>query len=160
MRQLLYGQRDFESRFGERCRTFWAPDTFGYNGQLPQLLRGAGIDRFLTQKLSWNQFTEPPHHTFRWEGIDGSGVLVHMPPADTYNAEVEVAELRAAAARFKDHDRTAASPLVFGFGFGDGGGGPTAEMLEGDGEALGVRDGAIEIACAPFELITVIARAA
>jgi alpha-mannosidase len=128
VRQLLYGQREFEARFGERCRIFWAPDTFGYNGQLPQLLRGAGIDRFLTQKLSWNQFTEPPHHTFRWEGIDGSAVLVHMPPADTYNAEVEVAELRASAARFKDHDRSAASLLVFGFG--DGGGGPTAEMLE------------------------------
>jgi alpha-mannosidase len=128
VRQLLYGQRDFEARFGERCRIFWAPDTFGYNGQLPQLLRGAGIDRFLTQKLSWNQFTEPPHHTFRWEGIDGSGVLVHMPPADTYNAGVEVAEVRASAARFKDHGRTARSLLVFGFG--DGGGGPTAEMLE------------------------------
>ncbi|HET8953836.1 MAG TPA: glycoside hydrolase family 38 C-terminal domain-containing protein [Solirubrobacteraceae bacterium] len=128
VRQLLYGQRDLQERFGTRCREFWTPDTFGYNGQLPQILRGAGIDRFLTQKLSWNQFTEPPHHSFVWAGIDGSDVLVHMPPADTYNAEVSIAELRASAARFKDHDRTAASLLVFGHG--DGGGGPTAEMLE------------------------------
>jgi alpha-mannosidase len=51
-----------------------------------------------------------------------------MPPADTYNAEVTIAELRASAARFTDHDRTASSLLVFGHG--DGGGGPTAEMLE------------------------------
>jgi alpha-mannosidase len=128
VRQLLYGQRDLQERFGARCREFWTPDTFGYNGQIPQILRGAGIDRFLTQKLSWNQFTEPPHHSFRWAGIDGSEVLVHMPPADTYNAEVSIAELRASAARFKDHDRTAGSLLVFGHG--DGGGGPTAEMLE------------------------------
>ena len=128
VRQVVYGQRDLQERFGARCREFWTPDTFGYNGQIPQILRGAGIDRFLTQKLSWNQFTEPPHHSFLWAGIDGSEVLVHMPPADTYNAVVSIAELRASAARFKDHDRTTGSLLVFGHG--DGGGGPTAEMLE------------------------------
>ena len=128
VRQMVYGQRDLQERFGARCRELWVPDTFGYNGQLPQILRGVGIDRFLTQKLSWNQFTEPPHHSFAWAGIDGSEVLVHMPPADTYNAVVTIAELRASAARFKDHDRTAGSLLVFGHG--DGGGGPTAEMLE------------------------------
>jgi alpha-mannosidase len=128
VRQLLYGQRELEQRFGRRCREAWVPDTFGYNGQLPQILRGAGIDRFLTQKLSWNQFTKPPHHSFRWEGIDGSWVLVHMPPADTYNAELTVPELRASAARFRDHDRSGTSLLAFGYG--DGGGGPTPEMLE------------------------------
>ena len=25
----------------------------------------AGMSRFLTQKLSWNRFTSPPHHSFR-----------------------------------------------------------------------------------------------
>ena len=128
VRQLLYGQRAFEAWFGRRCREYWSPDTFGHNGQMPQILRGAGIDRFLTQKLSWNQFTSPPHHSFRWEGIDGSAVLAHFPPADTYNAQVTIAELRAAAARYRDHDRSASSLLVFGHG--DGGGGPVPEMLE------------------------------
>jgi alpha-mannosidase len=128
VRQMLYGQRDFEHRFGRRCTTYWSPDTFGHNGQMPQILRQAGMERFVTQKLSWNQFTQPPHHSFSWQGIDGSRVLVHMPPADTYNALMTVAELRASAARFKDHDRTATSLLLFGYG--DGGGGPTADMLE------------------------------
>lgn len=33
---------------------FWLPDTFGYSAQLPQIMQGAGISNFLTQKLSWN----------------------------------------------------------------------------------------------------------
>ena len=55
-------------------------------------------------------------------------MLAHFPPADTYNATVEVAELRRTARDYKDHDRSGRSLLVFGWG--DGGGGPTPEMLE------------------------------
>ena len=109
-------------------REFWNPDVFGYNGQLPQIMRGAGIGRFLTQKLSWNRFNPPAHHTFTWQGIDGSQVLAHFPPADTYNATAEVAELRRSVRDYKDHDRSHRSLLVFGYG--DGGGGPTPDMLE------------------------------
>ena len=128
VRQFLFGQRFFEREFGRRHREFWNPDVFGYNGQLPQIMRGAGIDRFLTQKLSWNRFNAPPHHTFTWQGIDGSEVLAHFPPADTYNATAEVEELRRNARNYKDHDYSHRSLLVFGFG--DGGGGPTPAMLE------------------------------
>ncbi len=109
MRQFLYGQRFFEREFGRRAEVFWNPDVFGYNGQLPQLMRGAGISGFLTQKLSWNRYTAPEHHTFRWVGIDGSSVIAHFPPADTYNAEATVPELRRAARDFKDHERSARS---------------------------------------------------
>jgi alpha-mannosidase len=128
VRQFLHGQRYFEREFGRRCPEFWNPDVFGYNGQLPQIMRGAGIGRFLTQKLSWNRFNPPAHHTFTWQGIDGSRVLAHFPPADTYNATAEVAELRRSVRDYKDHDRSHRSLLVFGYG--DGGGGPTPDMLE------------------------------
>jgi alpha-mannosidase len=128
VRQFLHGQRFFEREFGRRCREFWNPDVFGYNPQLPQIMRGAGIDRFLTQKLSWNRFNPPPYHTFTWQGLDGSQVLAHFPPADTYNATAEVAELRRSVRDYKDHDHSRRSLLVFGFG--DGGGGPTPDMLE------------------------------
>ena len=97
VRQLLYGQRYFESRFGRRCDVYWSPDTFGHNGQMPQILRHCGIERFLTQKLSWNQFTRPPHDSFTWVGIDGSEVLAHLPPIGTYNAELSPGQLHAAA---------------------------------------------------------------
>lgn len=49
-RQFLYGQRYFKSRFGEYCRVFWLPDSFGYNSAAPQIARLAGLDYFFTQK--------------------------------------------------------------------------------------------------------------
>lgn len=55
-RQMIYGQRFFESRFGIRCDTAWLPDSFGLTGALPQLIRLAGMDNFFTQKLSWCAF--------------------------------------------------------------------------------------------------------
>jgi alpha-mannosidase len=128
VRQFLHGQRFFEAELGARAREFWNPDVFGYANQLPQIVRGAGMTRFLTQKLSWNRFTSLPFHTFVWEGLDGSRITTHFPPADTYNARVDVAELRRSARDYKDHDRSRHSLLVFGHG--DGGGGPTPEMLE------------------------------
>jgi alpha-mannosidase len=45
IRQFLFGQRFFESRFGIRCDTAWLPDSFGLTGALPQLIRGAGKQR-------------------------------------------------------------------------------------------------------------------
>ncbi len=138
-RQFLYGQRYFERTFGARCTVFWNPDVFGYAAQLPQLIREAGMTAFLTQKLSWNRFTAPPHHSFHWRGLDGSSVLTHFPPVDTYTAKATVEELRYHAANYKDADRTAHA--LFLFGYGDGGGGPNADMVETlrrTGDLLGV----------------------
>jgi len=128
VRQFLYGQRFFESEFGARCTEFWNPDVFGYSGALPQIMKLAGIRYFLTQKLSWNQFNKPASHTFEWEGIDGSQILTHFPPADTYNSLANVKESLYSVSNFKDHERANESYLLFGFG--DGGGGPTTAMLE------------------------------
>ena len=128
LRQFIHGQRFFGDEFGIRCREFWSPDAFGYCNQLPQLMRLSGITRFLTQKLSWNRFNRPDSHTFTWQGIDGSEVLGHFPPADTYNSDVSVKELLYANREFKDHESSGTSLLVYGYG--DGGGGPTRSMIE------------------------------
>jgi alpha-mannosidase len=128
VRQFLHGQRWFERELGRRHREFWSPDAFGYAGQLPQILRSVGITRFLTQKLSWNRFSKPEHHTFVWQGDDGSEVLAHFPPADNYNSDADVPELLKAEREYLDHEQSRTSLLVFGHG--DGGGGPTRDMLE------------------------------
>lgn len=93
-RQLLHGQRYFKSRFGQYSRVYWLPDTFGYSSQVPQLTRLAGCDFFFTQKLSWSQFNDFPHSTFKWVGQDGSQIVTHMTPVNTYTAQASVADIR------------------------------------------------------------------
>jgi len=128
VRQFLFGQRFFRREFGITCREFWEPDVFGYSAALPQIIRQAGMERFLTIKLSWSQFNKLSSHTFWWEGLDGSRVLTHFPPLDNYNATATVEEVLLNVSNYKDHERSKES--YFLFGYGDGGGGPTLAMLE------------------------------
>ena len=128
VRQIVLGQRYFESRFGRRCTEVWIPDVFGYPAGLPQVFAAGGMTRFVTQKLSWNKQNRFPHHTFWWEGLDGTRVLTHFPPVDTYNAELTPDELVDSVRRFRDAGWSRVSLMPFGHG--DGGGGPTREMLE------------------------------
>ncbi|WP_243076635.1 glycoside hydrolase family 38 C-terminal domain-containing protein [Microbacterium sp. SS28] len=126
-RQFVAGKRFFLEEFGVDTREAWIPDTFGYSGATPQIIKASGTEWFLTQKISWNQTNTFPHHTFLWEGIDGTRVLTHFPPADTYVGEVSGADLARAERTFHDHRDGSVSLLPFGFG--DGGGGPTREMM-------------------------------
>jgi len=128
VRQIVYGKRFYLQELGIETRDVWLPDVFGYSAALPQIMRRSGVRWFLTQKLSWNQYNVLPHHSFLWEGIDGSRVFTHFPPADTYSGNMGVRELRFGVENFKDHDRSTRS--LYLFGWGDGGGGPTSEMLE------------------------------
>ncbi|GMQ93405.1 MAG: glycoside hydrolase family 38 C-terminal domain-containing protein [Acidimicrobiia bacterium] len=128
VRQIVFGQRYFESRFGQRCREVWIPDVFGYPAGMPQVFAAGGMDRFVTQKLSWNQTNRFPHHTFWWEGLDGTRVLTHFPPVDLYNAQITPEECHRASEQFSDDGWSDWSLMPFGHG--DGGGGPTREMLE------------------------------
>ena len=127
-RQLVHGKRFFAEEFGVECKGVWLPDSFGYSAAYPQLARLAGMEWFLTQKISWNQTNKFPHHTFWWEGIDGSRVFTHFPPVDTYNAVLSGEELAHAVANYSEKGRGTRS--LAPFGHGDGGGGPTREMME------------------------------
>ncbi|XP_027645314.2 alpha-mannosidase 2C1 isoform X2 [Falco biarmicus] len=68
------------------------------------------------------------HHTFFWEGIDGSRVLTHFPPGDSYGMHGRVEEMLKTVKNNKDKGRVNHSAFLFGFG--DGGGGPTQKMLD------------------------------
>lgn len=127
VRQFLYGQKFFQENFAMHSREAWLPDSFGYSGSLPQIVSQSGISSFLSQKMSWNQVNRMPHHTFWWEGIDGTRVFSHFPSADTYISELSGEELAHAERNFSEKGRSSISLVPFGWG--DGGGGPTREMI-------------------------------
>ena len=128
LRQMVHGQRAFDSWFGTRCDGAFLPDDFGYPGTLPQIVQHGGGRWFFTQKLSWNETNKFPHHTFWWEGIDGTRVFTHFSPVDTYNALLTPSQLRFAEKNFADHVGATRSLVLYGHG--DGGGGPTQAMID------------------------------
>jgi alpha-mannosidase len=126
-RQFVHGKRFFLEEFGIENREVWLPDTFGFAAGLPQIIKAAGSEWLLTQKISWSQINRFPHHTFLWEGVDGTRIFTHFPPIDTYNCSMQGSEIAHAARNFKDKGR--ASMSLAPTGFGDGGGGTTREMI-------------------------------
>ena len=124
VRQVIVGRRFMQQEFAltdEQLRLCWLPDTFGYNGNLPQILRKSGMDWFQTIKLAWNKVNDFPHRTFHWEGIDGSSVLVHMPPEGDYNSRGAADGLLTG---LKKYPELALNTALLVYGSGDGGGGP------------------------------------
>ncbi len=130
VRQSLVGRRFLAEEFGltaDDMRLCWLPDTFGYSGNLPQILKKSGMDWFQTIKLAWNKVTVFPHRTFTWQGIDGSSVLVHMPPEGDYNSRAAADGLLRG---LKQYPEKALDTALLVYGSGDGGGGPGEVHLE------------------------------
>lgn len=125
-RQVLYGQRYAEAKFGQISRVAWLPDSFGFCWQLPQIFRQGGIDYFVTQKLRWNDTTQFPHGFFRWRSPDGTEILSWMsPPIGEATDPVKMGTYA------RDWEQQTGSRQAFWLpGVGDHGGGPTRDMLE------------------------------
>jgi len=130
IRQFYYGQKFFEREFGKKSKVCWLPDVFGFPWTLPQILKQAGIEFFVTTKLNWNDTNEFPYDLCRWRGIDGTEVLYFSfnNPRGGYNGNVEPDTIYRTWQNFRQKDLC--DKVLLTFGYGDGGGGPTADMVE------------------------------
>lgn len=139
-RQFLLGQAFFREHFGGKdTPILWLPDAFGFNWALPQLMKQAGLEYFLTIKLSWNQTNRFPYDSFWWQGIDGTRVLAYTPTTPdvwspsprrtlyTYNGSLDADKMMGTWENYRH--KNVNRRLLTVFGWGDGGGGPTREML-------------------------------
>ncbi|MBQ9084517.1 MAG: alpha-mannosidase, partial [Clostridia bacterium] len=140
IRQLMYGKDFFRKEFGKESRVCFLPDVFGYSAAMPQILKGAEVDYFVTSKISWNDTNTMPYDAFMWRGIDGSEIFASFitgqrtkkgeePKRNTsYVGEITPSFIDGTWARFKQKEY--ANRTLNTYGHGDGGGGPTREMLE------------------------------
>ncbi|HEX8918683.1 MAG TPA: hypothetical protein VF898_09275, partial [Chloroflexota bacterium] len=77
VRQRVYGVRTVQRLLGVRPRTFWEEE-FDFFPQLPQLLRGVGMEyASLFFQWTWHTPTIPQEDVpaVWWEGLDGSRLL-------------------------------------------------------------------------------------
>ena len=128
VRQMLVGKHFYMDEFGQDVKNLWIPDVFGYSGNLPQIMKKAGVDYFLTQKLSWNRYNRFPHNSFMWRGIDGSEVFTHFPPEDNYNSPMLPSQLK----KHEKNNQEAGliNEAICLYGIGDGGGGPSYTYID------------------------------
>ncbi len=125
VRQLLYGQRYIQEKFGKLSTVVWVPDSFGFCATLPQFFANAGIEYFVTQKLRWNDTTKFDYGAFWWRSPDGSEVfsLMSAPMGESIDP------VKMASYALEWQSQTGLPESLWLPGVGDHGGGPTRDML-------------------------------
>jgi mannosylglycerate hydrolase len=82
IRNYMEGQR-IAARFGPSMKVGYLPDTFGHIAQMPQLLKGLGLD----SAVLWRGVgREIEKNEALWEAPDGSAVLLEYTPVGYANA--------------------------------------------------------------------------
>ncbi|HOU10597.1 MAG TPA: glycoside hydrolase family 38 C-terminal domain-containing protein [Clostridiales bacterium] len=130
VRQFLWGQRFTRRYFGYTSNCFWLPDTFGYSAAIPQIMKGCGVDYFLTTKIGWNDTNAFPYDTFIWKGLDGTAVFAHFNVTHCWPDAATLNEVMTKGYGDTLRDTSVTPMRLVSYGYGDGGGGPQFEMIE------------------------------
>lgn len=124
VRHGLYSQRYFLDRFGVCAETGYNVDSFGHNGNLPQILKKCGMNQYVFMRPGPHEKTLPKD-LFRWESQDGSQVLGYRIPFSytTRGNDTEHISKVLQLAQEDNMDR-----MAF-YGVGNHGGGATIQAL-------------------------------
>ena len=115
VRNLILGHR-IAAEFGKVMKIGYIPDPFGHISQMPQILRGFGIDNIIL----WRGFggeADQTHSEYYWDAPDGSRVLfVHLPNvgySETLHFPNETAQAATVITRLKEaYQQRATTPYL------------------------------------------------
>lgn len=127
-RHSLYAQQFFKEALGSTCKVGYCVDSFGHNGNLPQLLQQGGMDGYVFMRPNRIENPVCPEGPFWWESPDGSRVLAFrlLSGYGTGPEDINPEEIRKVSLHFNEQVRD----LMFFYGVGDHGGGPTIATLK------------------------------
>ncbi|MFJ4410779.1 alpha-mannosidase [Streptomyces sp. NPDC088910] len=132
VRQLVHGRRFFRDELGTETDGVWLPGASGASAAFPQLAALAGARWFLGRRPEPGRGSALPHHTFRWEGLDGTRLFAHLAPVGTDGERGTEAPALTGGDLVRSVDDFAdkgdATRSLLPFGRGDGG--PDRSMLE------------------------------
>ncbi len=139
VRQAMYAKEYFHDKFGVETAVGYNVDTFGHNGNLPQILAKTGFDCYVFFRPEQREFAEYDSNSndlpqiFWWESPDGSRVLACRPP-HYYAFGADSSELVARIEETVDQVADGVSHVMCFYGVGNHGGGPTKENFKGIAE--------------------------
>ncbi len=128
-RQSLYSQRYFYEKFGKTAKVGYNVDSFGHNGNLPQILKKSGMDNYI--------FMRPMQHekamdsnAFWWVAPDGSKVLAYrLTGCYCYRfSSPSILDRELESVSSKAPEKLDCVP--FFYGVGNHGGGPTIRNIQ------------------------------
>ncbi len=127
LRQGLYGQRSLERIFGRRTDIGYNPDSFGHNGNMPQILKLQGMPYYVFMRPNALEKPVITQNLFQWQGIDGTRALTYRVPLwydDPGDVHSHMQRTVKALSGQPEHT------FMEFFGIGDHGGGPTKANMQ------------------------------
>ncbi len=128
-RQSLYAQRYFKETLGVTAKVGYNVDSFGHNGNMPQILKKSGMNSYIFMRPGKHE-KEMPHELFDWVAPDGSSVTTYriLDPYCFNFSDME--KLQERLDFLNEATLTDIEELPFFYGVGNHGGGPTIRNLE------------------------------
>jgi len=105
VREILFGKRYCNEKFGIEVPVAWAADSFGMNAQLPQIYKKTGYKWLALRRGAKAWIT---HSEFVWKGLDGTTILTHWMPLG-YRAGLYLDKLEQS---FIDLNKYATTPHI------------------------------------------------
>ncbi len=105
IRDIMFGKRYCQQKFGIEVPVAWAADSFGMNAQLPQIYKKAGYRWLAFRRGARVDIIESE---FLWKGLDGTTILAHWFPLG-YRAGLDIDQWKPS---FIELNKFASTPYI------------------------------------------------